>query len=65
MKTSSQTLRVILEGLEGKRREREWVRHRSEGDIDEVKLVEAAAGENNVFKRRMSPQDFSRGIQVR
>ncbi|XP_022668336.1 von Willebrand factor A domain-containing protein 8-like isoform X2 [Varroa destructor] len=63
VKTSSQTLRVILEGLEGKRREREWVRHRSEGDIDEVKLVEAAAGENNVFKRRMSPQDFSRGIQ--
>ncbi|OQR77160.1 hypothetical protein BIW11_00481 [Tropilaelaps mercedesae] len=64
VKTSVQALRVVLEGLEGQRREREWVRHRAEGDVDEGKLVEAVAGEKNVFKRRMLPQNTGRGTQA-
>ncbi|XP_028966962.1 von Willebrand factor A domain-containing protein 8 [Galendromus occidentalis] len=63
VKNSVQALRVVLEGLEGNKQEREWVRHRAEGDVDETKLVEAAAGEKNIFKRRMVPEHKNRGRQ--
>lgn len=64
VKGSIQALRVIIEGLEGNKSEREWVRHKGEGDVDEAKLVEAASGERNIFKRRMEPMDATKSRQV-
>jgi hypothetical protein len=45
-------LRVVLEGMESKLKERVWLRHQSFGDLDDSKLVDGMAGERLVFKRR-------------
>ncbi|KAL6064918.1 von Willebrand factor A domain-containing protein 8 [Balamuthia mandrillaris] len=46
-------LRVILESLQAKSKEREWLRRQSSGaELDEGALVEAIAGERGIYKRR-------------
>ena len=47
-------LRVILEGVESRAQERVWLRHQSSGEIDDAKIVDGAAGERNIFRRRGS-----------
>ena len=47
-----QQLRNILESLEAKKKERQWLKNQTQGDLDDAKLVEAITGEKNVFKRR-------------
>lgn len=47
-----QQLRNILESLEAKKKERQWLKNQTEGDLDDAKLVEAITGEKNVYKRR-------------
>lgn len=46
------SLRVILESLQAKGKERQWLRHQSSGELDDGKLVEGITGEKNIFKRR-------------
>ncbi|EGF84196.1 hypothetical protein BATDEDRAFT_84927 [Batrachochytrium dendrobatidis JAM81] len=45
-------LRVILEGLEAKEKERVWIRNKTNGDIDETKLVEGLAGDRSIYRIR-------------
>eukprot|EP01065_Artemidia_motanka_P048528 TRINITY_DN7830_c2_g2_i2.p2 TRINITY_DN7830_c2_g2~~TRINITY_DN7830_c2_g2_i2.p2 ORF type:complete len:278 (+),score=81.44 TRINITY_DN7830_c2_g2_i2:1198-2031(+) len=45
-------LRGVLEAVEAVERERVWLRHQSHGDLDDAKLVDGAAGDRAVFKRR-------------
>lgn len=33
-------LRVVLEGLQARSAERQWLRHQTAGDVDESKLIE-------------------------
>jgi von Willebrand factor A domain-containing protein 8 len=45
-------LRSILADLQSRGNDRIWVRNRNEGDFDDSKIVEGAAGERNIYKRR-------------
>lgn len=46
-------LRQILDELRRQRKERVWVRHRTEGDLDDQKLIDALTGSRTVYKQRM------------
>jgi von Willebrand factor A domain-containing protein 8 len=52
VKKPIQQLRNILDGLEAKKKERQWLKNQTHGDLDDAKLVEAITGEKNVYKRR-------------
>lgn len=52
VKKPIQQLRNILDGLEAKKKERQWLKNQTLGDLDDTKLVEAIAGEKNVYRRR-------------
>jgi len=52
VKKPIQQLRNILDGLEAKKKERQWLKNQIHGDLDDTKLVEALVGEKNIFKRR-------------
>jgi hypothetical protein len=45
-------LKVVLDGLEAKEDERVWLRHQTEGDLDDSKLIEGITGEHTIYKRR-------------
>lgn len=47
-----QQLRNILDSLEAKNKERQWLKNQVQGDLDDSKLVEAITGEKNVYRRR-------------
>ena len=52
VKKPIQQLRNILDGLEAKNKERQWLKNQTQGDLDDTKLVEAITGEKNVYRRR-------------
>lgn len=52
VKRPIQQLRNILDSLEAKKKERQWLKNQTQGDLDDSKLVEAITGEKNVYKRR-------------
>ncbi|GES99877.1 von Willebrand factor A domain-containing protein 8 [Rhizophagus clarus] len=45
-------LRVILESIEAKNKERVWLKNQSSGDVDDTKLIEGLTGDRNIYKRR-------------
>lgn len=47
-----QSLRVILDSLQAKSRERVWLRHQTSGELDDTKLIEGLAGERAIYKKR-------------
>eukprot|EP01114_Cavostelium_apophysatum_P013070 TRINITY_DN3086_c0_g1_i2.p1 TRINITY_DN3086_c0_g1~~TRINITY_DN3086_c0_g1_i2.p1 ORF type:complete len:1142 (-),score=300.99 TRINITY_DN3086_c0_g1_i2:601-3708(-) len=47
------SLRVILEGVEAKAKERLWTGNQLSGDFDDRKTVEAITGEKNIYKKRV------------
>ncbi|KAJ3366076.1 hypothetical protein HDU91_002000 [Kappamyces sp. JEL0680] len=47
-----QQLRVILEGVDAKKKERVWIRNQTDGELDESKLFEGITGEHAIFKKR-------------
>uniref|UniRef100_A0ABM0MSB4 von Willebrand factor A domain-containing protein 8-like n=1 Tax=Saccoglossus kowalevskii TaxID=10224 RepID=A0ABM0MSB4_SACKO len=47
-----QSLRVILDSLQAKGKERQWLRHQTSGDLDDAKLIEGLTGERAIYKRR-------------
>ena len=47
-----QQLRTVLESVEAKEKERVWIRHQSEGELDESRLVEGVTGEKAIYKKR-------------
>ncbi|XP_018330489.1 von Willebrand factor A domain-containing protein 8 [Agrilus planipennis] len=51
-----QSLRVILNTLQSKNKERQWSRHQTSGELDDVKLIDGLLGEKTVFRRRIDQQ---------
>ncbi|PIO71375.1 hypothetical protein TELCIR_06730 [Teladorsagia circumcincta] len=49
----SNHLRSIIEQLEAKKKERQWARHQTSGDLDDGKLIEGVTGERNIYRRRL------------
>lgn len=47
-----QALRVILNSLQAKSKDRQWLRHQTSGELDDAKLIEGITGEKNVYRRR-------------
>lgn len=45
-------MRELLRNHEAKEKEREWKRGLADGELDDARLVEAACGDQNVFRRR-------------
>lgn len=56
-------LKVILDGLEAKEDERVWLRHQTEGDLDDSKLIEGITGEHTIYKRRGAADHLPGGPQ--
>ena len=50
-------LKSYLKDLKKRSEEREWVKHQTTGELDENRIVDALAGERDVFKRRGDPND--------
>lgn len=49
-------LRTVFDELSRRSKERVWLRHQSQGDLDDAKLVDGMTGERMVFKRRGYPE---------
>ena len=56
-------LRTILGGLQAKGDERVWLRHQTDGDLDDSKLVEGLTGERTIYKRRGTHEPSPGGEQ--
>jgi hypothetical protein len=50
-------LRVTLETLEAKNKERVWLKNQTTGDVDDTKLIEGMTGERAIYKRRGESDD--------
>lgn len=50
--TEISQLRMVLESVEAKERERVWMKNQSQGELDDNRLVDGATGEKSIFKRR-------------
>jgi len=51
-----QTLRLIINGLQAKARDRQWLKNQTSGELDDTKLIEGITGEKAIYKKR-SEQD--------
>lgn len=47
-----QSLRVIIDSLQAKSKERQWLKNQTYGDLDDAKLIDGLTGEKSVYKRR-------------
>lgn len=45
-------LRNVVSALQARSKERQWLRHRTDGELDDLKLIEGLAGEKNVYRQR-------------
>ena len=45
-------LRVVLQAVEAKEKERSWLKGKTSGELDDNRIVDLAIGEKNVYKRR-------------
>ncbi|KAM6096548.1 von Willebrand factor A domain-containing protein 8 [Chlamydotis macqueenii] len=56
-----QSLRIILDNLQAKGKERQWLRHQAVGELDDAKIIDGLTGEKAIYKRRgeLEPQPGS------
>ncbi|XP_050388458.1 von Willebrand factor A domain-containing protein 8 [Patella vulgata] len=47
-----QSLKVILDSLQAKGKERQWLKNQAYGDLDDARLIEGLTGEKSIYKRR-------------
>ncbi|XP_075977606.1 von Willebrand factor A domain-containing protein c12.2 [Anticarsia gemmatalis] len=45
-------LRGVLAELQAKKKERQWSRHQTSGELDDGKIIEGLAGERSIYRRR-------------
>ena len=50
-------LKGLLKDMKKRSEERVWIKNQTTGELDESKLVDALAGERDVFRRRGNPDD--------
>ncbi|KAM6448202.1 von Willebrand factor A domain-containing protein 8 isoform 2-T2 [Liasis olivaceus] len=53
-----QSLRIILDNLQAKGKERQWLKHQAVGELDDAKIIDSLTGEKTIYKRRgeLDPQ---------
>lgn len=47
-----QSLRIILDSLQAKGKERQWLRNQALGELDDAKIIDGLTGEKSIYKRR-------------
>ncbi|XP_067371715.1 von Willebrand factor A domain-containing protein 8 isoform X1 [Channa argus] len=47
-----QSLRIILDSLQAKGKERQWLKNQALGDLDDAKIIDGLTGEKTIYKRR-------------
>lgn len=47
-----QALRTIINGLQAKAKDRQWLKNQTSGELDDTKLIEGIAGERSIYKKR-------------
>ncbi|KAJ8253375.1 hypothetical protein GJAV_G00212230 [Gymnothorax javanicus] len=47
-----QSLRVILDSLQAKGKERQWLKNQAVGELDDAKIIDGLTGEKAIYKRR-------------
>ncbi|XP_077339308.1 von Willebrand factor A domain-containing protein 8 [Lithobates pipiens] len=47
-----QSLRVVLDSLQAKGKERQWLKHQAIGELDDTKIIDGLTGEKAIYKRR-------------
>lgn len=52
VRSQVQSLRVVLDSLQAKGKERQWLKNQAHGDLDDSKLIEGLTGEKSIYKRR-------------
>ncbi|KAJ3169542.1 hypothetical protein HDU88_000733 [Geranomyces variabilis] len=57
-------LKVILEAVRTKEKERTWFKGQTDGELDESKVIEALTGEKGIYKRR-GEEDPDHGEQTK
>ncbi|KAL0838604.1 hypothetical protein ABMA28_016694 [Loxostege sticticalis] len=45
-------LRGVLAELQAKKKERQWSRHQTSGELDDAKIIEGLTGERSIYRRR-------------
>ncbi|XP_046853254.1 von Willebrand factor A domain-containing protein 8-like isoform X2 [Xenia sp. Carnegie-2017] len=63
VKHQVQSLRVLVESLQSKRKERQWIRHQTLGDLDDSKLIEGLTGEKTIYKKRINQHPEPGSVQ--
>lgn len=53
VQSNSKKLASVIDQLEAKKKEREWTKHQTTGDLDDGKLIEGVTGEQNIYRRRV------------
>uniref|UniRef100_A0A3P8PI88 von Willebrand factor A domain-containing protein 8 n=1 Tax=Astatotilapia calliptera TaxID=8154 RepID=A0A3P8PI88_ASTCA len=47
-----QSLRIILDSLQAKGKERQWLKNQALGELDDTKIIDGLTGEKAIYKRR-------------
>uniref|UniRef100_A0A3Q2TY78 von Willebrand factor A domain-containing protein 8 n=1 Tax=Fundulus heteroclitus TaxID=8078 RepID=A0A3Q2TY78_FUNHE len=47
-----QSLRIILDSLQAKGKERQWLKNQAMGELDDSKIIDGLTGEKTIYKRR-------------
>ncbi|XP_076011540.1 von Willebrand factor A domain-containing protein 8 isoform X2 [Genypterus blacodes] len=47
-----QSLRIILDNLQAKGKERQWLKNQALGELDDAKIIDGLTGERAIYKRR-------------
>ena len=59
-----QQLKVLLKDIRRRKEERVWLRRQATGELDDSRLVDAVAGDKDVFKRRGVASESSKTTQL-
>ncbi|TNN79078.1 von Willebrand factor A domain-containing protein 8 [Liparis tanakae] len=66
-----QSLRIVLDSLQAKGKEREWLKNQALGELDDAKIIDGLTGEKAIYKRRAeldpepgSPQQKPKRLRV-
>ncbi|CAL8321307.1 unnamed protein product [Merluccius merluccius] len=66
-----QSLRIILDNLQAKGKERQWLKNQALGELDDAKIIDGLTGEKAIYKRRAeldpemgSPQQKPKRLRV-
>uniref|UniRef100_A0A673AZC6 von Willebrand factor A domain-containing protein 8 n=1 Tax=Sphaeramia orbicularis TaxID=375764 RepID=A0A673AZC6_9TELE len=52
VKRQVQSLRIILDSLQAKGKERQWLKNQALGELDDAKIIDGLTGEKAIYKRR-------------